>query len=97
MIEKQVKKIKEQSNYKKIDVKSQKINDNIKQTVFKKIFKLLDHNNRNKIEGSSIDLSVLPDKIKKILEPLIQELKDQNESLTGEEFVMACEHLFKVL
>jgi len=42
-------------------------------------------------------LSVLPENIKKIVEPLILELKEQNESLTGEEFVMACEHLFRVI
>ncbi len=48
------------------------------------------------IQGEDVDLSVLPEKIKIIIEPLIQELRDQNESLTGEEFIMACQHLFNV-
>jgi hypothetical protein len=96
LVEIQNKSFKDNGNVKKISTKSQKINDEIKQNIFKKIFKLLDKRNKNKILGSNIDINVLPEKIKKIIEPLIQELRDQNESLTGEEFVMACEHLFRV-
>jgi len=96
MFEKQIKSVKDRSNSKKIDVKSQQINDEIQKKIFKKIFGLLDTQKCNKIDGNSIDITILPEKIKKIIEPLLQELKDQNESLTGEEFVMACEHLLKV-
>jgi len=97
LIEQENKHVKDVSNFKKIDVKSQKINEEIKEIIFKKIFKILDTQERNIIEGSTVDLSVLPENIKKIVEPLILELKEQNESLTGEEFVMACEHLFRVI
>ena len=39
---------------------------------------------------------MIPDALKKILEPLIHELKEQNETLTSEEFLMACEHVYQV-
>ncbi len=96
MVESQNKNFRDNSNQKVIDKQSKKLNDKIKQNVFRKIFNLLDSRSINQIDGSSIDTTVLPEKIRKIIDPLIQELRDQNETLTGEEFVMACEHLFKV-
>jgi len=93
----QNKNFKDHSNQSNTDSKSQKIHEEIKHKVFKKIFDLLDTRDKNKIYGNTIDISVLPDNIKRIIEPLILELRDQNETLTGEEFVLACEHLFKVM
>jgi hypothetical protein len=41
-----------------------------------------------------LDLTEIPQKIQDILLPLMNELVDQNETLTLEEFVMASKHLY---
>ena len=96
LLEKQQKTIIDNANYKKIDTKSEKITNDIKVFVFTELFTILDIEKDNKIYGNNVDLSSLPESLKKIIEPLIFELREQNESLTKYEFIMACEHLYKV-
>lgn len=95
-IEKVEKLIKVQANNKKISSKSEKITNEIKNAVFKRVFELLDIEGEDKIYGKRIELELLPDTLKKIFEPLIHELREQNESLTSDEFLMACDHLYSV-
>jgi len=96
LLEKQQKTIIDNANFKKIDTKSEKITNDIKVFVFTELFTILDIEKDNKIYGNNVDLSSLPESLKKIIEPLIFELREQNESLTKDEFIMACEHLYKV-
>jgi len=96
-VEMQNKNFRDKSNNSLTDSKSQKIHEVIKTKVFRKIFSMLDVRSQNQIDGNTIDITVLPERIKKIIEPLIMELRDQNETLTGEEFLLACEHLYKVM
>ncbi len=95
-IEKHFYDIKTKANNKKINSQSEKITNEIKNNVFKKIFSILDTNGENKLGGSDIDLELLPEKIQNIFQPLVKELKDQEESLSDEEFIVACVHLYEV-
>ncbi len=88
--------IKVRANEKKMSTKSQEINKEIRSSVFKTVFAVLDTESEGKIYGEKIKLDLLPPNLKKILEPLILELGDQNETLTDEEFLMACDHLYDV-
>jgi hypothetical protein len=87
---------KDNSNYKRTDIKSSKIIEGIKQKIFKKIFSYLDYEETGIINGQTVDINSLPEKIRSIINPLIKELKEQNETLSDEEFSMACDHLFTV-
>jgi hypothetical protein len=44
-----------------------------------------------------LDISEIPEKILNILLPLMNELVEQNETLTLDEFVMASKHLYSSL
>lgn len=88
--------VKQKANYKKISNKSEKITNEIKNAVFTRIFEMLDVDNEGRLTGHNIDPNYLPDNLKKIFEPLLNELKEQDESLTHDEFLMACEHLYGV-
>ena len=85
------------SKKKKISTQSERITNDIKNAVFNKVFDTLDVNNENKIDGQTISIDMVPDPLKSIMEPLIHEVKEQNETLTGEEFLMACDHVYSVL
>lgn len=65
-----------------------------KEKSFKRIFKLLDADDDSKITPSNICTSRLPKNILKILEPIFNELKEENESLNEVEFIFVCEHLY---
>ena len=65
--------------------------------VFVNIFKIIDQEHREVINGSSDLLNAdLPSKVKEFLSPLIEELKVEKESLSMNEFVIACLELYKV-
>ena len=85
-----------QSNNKKIDSKSEQITKEIKNAVFKRIFEIVNTNNDQKIYGKQINIGLIPDGLRGIVEPLLSELSEQDESLTLEEFLMACDHLYEV-
>ena len=72
--------------------------NNKKLKCFKNIFKLLDKDdNDGKISDKNMDLNYIPKDIKKILEPIFIELKNDNETLTESEFVFVCDKLYESL
>ena len=77
---------------------SSSIINNKKLQCFKKIFKLLDSDdNDGKITYKNINIKSVPKDIKKILEPIFTEMKDENETLTESEFVFVCDKLYESL
>lgn len=58
-------------------------------SMYKKLFKVLDFDNDNLITKYSVNFYSLSPNLKRILHDLIKELKDQDETLTSEEFVQA--------
>ena len=88
--------IKAKANNKKISFNSEQIANKIKDAVFTRIFEMLDESSEGRLYGDRINLALIPEKLQSIMAPLTQELKDQNESLTCEEFLMACEHVYLV-
>ena len=65
-----------------------------KEKSFKQIFKLLDGDEDSKISSTHINISKLPKNILKILEPILNELKEENETLNEIEFIFVCEQLY---
>ena len=84
-------------NEKKISKTSEDLTKEVHKKIFTTLFKQLDYENKNNI-GGSIDLNLvdLPTNIKDIISPLLEELAEEGESLTLEEFVLACDDLYKV-
>jgi len=81
----------------KVAKKSQEINKNAFQKAFSIIFESLDYNNQNILTGTeNIINSNLPNKIKKIIAPLLIELEQEKETLNQIEFILVCEDLLKV-
>ena len=104
--------IKHEENMKKLNEKiydleikncqksNSKTNDIIRQkklNSFKKIFKLLDTDEDNKISGFSVNVENLPITIQKILRPIFKELKSEGESLNEYEFVFICQKFYNIL
>lgn len=85
------------SNISHTSAKSRDINQDLLRKIFNKLYESLADNISNVINGSNINLNVLPEKVVTILMPLINELKEQNETLTLEEFYLACNHLYNVI
>ena len=65
-----------------------------KEKSFKQIFKLLDGDEDSKISSTQINISKLPKNIVKILQPIFNELKEENETLNELEFIFVCEQLY---
>ena len=49
------------------------------------------------ISAAHINISKLPKSIAKILEPIFNELKEENETLNEVEFIFVCEQLYSSL
>jgi hypothetical protein len=64
---------------------------------FKNIFKLLDGDNDGKISSININYNNIPYYIRKILEPIFIELKNENETLSESEFIFICDKLYESL
>ena len=60
------------------------------------IFKKLDSDNDNIISAFCLKKENLPDKINRILNPIYNELKQDNETLNENEFCQALNHLYDV-
>lgn len=77
------------------------LNEKLKEECFDNLFRALDHDGDNIISASEEFLKNLQDKIdegiQELIEPLLEELKENNESLTKEEFLLAIAQLFNVL
>ena len=65
-----------------------------KEKSFRQIFKLLDGDEDSKISSTHINISKLPKNILKILQPIFNELKEENETLNELEFIFVCEQLY---
>ena len=67
-----------------------------KEDAFRRIYKLLDFDQDNNISSLNMDVRKLEGYLIKILKPIFEELKEENETLNENEFVRACEHLYEV-
>lgn len=68
-----------------------------KERAFRKIFQKLDKDKDELITKFNIEVKALPPKIQEILAPIVDELKEENETLTENEFVTACYQLYETL
>ena len=87
------------SNISHINQKSKEIVEKIKENIFKHLFQILCDNN-NLLDGKNIDIvnfGEIPQKIQDIILPIIEELTEQNETLTLEEFLMTTQHIYSTL
>ena len=68
-----------------------------KEKSFKKLFKILDGDNDGKISYNCMRVKKLPLNVKKILEPIFVELKNENEVLNESEFIFVCDKYYNTL
>ena len=68
-----------------------------KEKSFKKIFKMLDGDNDGKISYNCMRVKQLPLNVKKILDPIFLELKNENEVLNESEFIFVCDKYYNTL
>lgn len=80
-----------------VNLGSKDIIEEKKNKIFTNIFKILDSDRDDIITKLSVNDKALPKNIQKIFEPIITELKDENETLNQKEFITACQHLFSML
>ena len=73
---------------------NEKIINETKNRAFTNLFKDLDGDQDNLINGININLYKIPENIYKIIEPLLNELKEDNQSLNKEEFIIAMNKLY---
>ena len=76
---------------------NEKIINETKSRAFNNLFKDLDGDQDNIISGINISIYKIPDSIYKIIEPLLNELKEDNQSLSKEEFIKAMNKLYEDL
>ena len=88
---------KENSTYVYVNNTSNEIYEKQKIKSFEKIFKILDKDQDGIISKFHINNENLPKNINKIFQPIIDELKQDNETLTEKEFVFASDKLFDIL
>jgi len=67
------------------------------ESAFKEMFNYLDGNNEKIISSFNLKMKNLPEQINKILNPIYKEIREDNETLTKDEFVRAMNHLFDVI
>ncbi len=84
-------------NEKKICEKSEAMTNQIKRELFNHIFDLIKNKEQEKILGNDVDIEILPDFMKIFISTLIKELQEQNENLSREDFLAACEEIYKVM
>ena len=78
---------------------TKKINEKIfkenKQRAFNNLFNDLDSDQDGIISGINININKIPKKIINIIEPLLIELKEENQTLNKDEFILAMDKLFE--
>ena len=74
--------------------KTEKLLNDLYSKVFTKLFNDLDSDQDNLITSLSINTNDIPDYILKILKPILKELKDDNQTLNCEEFILVMARLF---
>ena len=76
-------------------IESEKIINESYRKAFINLFNILDSDEDNLITSFSINLNNIPEKILKIIEPLLIELKEDNQTLNQDEFIKAMNKLFE--
>ena len=76
-------------------IKSDKIVSEANKKAFINLFNVLDSDQDDLITSVSINLNNVPNNIIKIIEPLLIELKEDNQTLNQEEFIKAMNKLFE--
>ena len=84
----------EQNRPPQISESTQEIINKKKEKCFKQIFRVLDNDEDNQISSNHMNINKLPKNIYKILEPIFNELKEENETLNEVEFIFVCEQLY---
>ena len=90
-------------NYKKSSIITQNSSSNEamynkkKVEQFEKIFKLLDQDEDGLISSLNITVKNIPQQLVRIINPIIQLLKEDNIRLNCMEFIKECEYLFEVI
>ena len=84
----------EQNKPPQISETTQEIINKKKEKCFKQIFRALDGDEDNLISSTHMNISKLPKNIYRILEPIFNELKEENETLNEVEFIFVCEQLY---
>jgi len=87
------------SNIAHINEKSKEIMTNINNKIFMYLFHILS-DNESLIDGRKVDqinLNEIPSKIQNIILPILEELKEQNETLSAEEFLIASQQIYLTL
>jgi len=80
-----------------INKKSNQIINEIQTKLYVHLFQILSDKNTNLVNADSFDINYIHNKIKFIFIPLINELKEQNESLNLNEFIIASKHIYSSL
>ncbi len=79
-----------------ISENTNKILSKLKWDCFHYIFKLLDSDEDDSINKITMDLRRIPNKILMIIDPILQELRTNNENRNHEEFIRELDELFEV-
>lgn len=90
-------KIKQNSTSVHTNNDSEMIYGKLKQQNFEKIFHLLDSDQDNLISKFAIDLKRIPNNVKNVMNVLIKEIVEDDQTLTKEEFLLAGDHLYEVI
>ena len=72
-----------------------KIMDELYNKIFKKLFNELDSDHDDLITSLTINLNDIPKPVIKILEPILKELKEDEQTLNCEEFILVMKRLFE--
>ena len=74
---------------------NEKIMNKSKNYAFEKLFNDLDVDQDNNISGLNLNVTKIPDKIINIIQPILIELKHDNQFINKNEFLIAMDKLFK--
>lgn len=77
-----------------INQQSNEIFEGLKEKTFKAIFKVLDKDKDGMINQRNIQLDALPKNINHIIQPILNDLRKEDRTLSKEEFVANCFQLF---
>lgn len=87
----------EEANQSHVTSGSNFIFESKKEKVFSRLFRLLDSDNDELITAVNYDTRGIDPCIIKVIFPILNELKQENENLNEREFILACNQLFKML
>ena len=76
-------------------IKNEKIINETNKKAFSNLFNILDSDQDDLITSVSININNIPENIYKIIEPLLIELKEDNQTLNQDEFIKAMNKLFE--